>query len=125
MNRILLLLSVFAVMSCGTKSTTTEDNTKSNTVALNDLFSAKDSYSGKTIKVKGNVVKVNNGIMGKNWVHIQENPDDPNAHDLTITTQDQAEVGTTATFEGVITTNKDFGSGYSYEIIMEEAKKLP
>ncbi|MCK5191648.1 MAG: hypothetical protein KAR12_16510, partial [Methylococcales bacterium] len=45
-------------------------------------------------------------------------------YDLTITTQAKVKVGDVVVFEGVISVNKDFGSGYSYEIIMEEAQLL-
>ena len=62
--------------------------------------------------------------MGKNWIHIQDGSGDSNNFDLTITTQDQAKVGDVVTFEGTIGTKKDFGYGYLYEVIMEDAKLL-
>jgi hypothetical protein len=67
------------------------------------------------------VVKVNKQVMGKNWIHIQDGTDFNNDFDLTITTQDLAEIGDEVTFKGKISVNKDFGSGYSYEVIMEDA----
>jgi hypothetical protein len=60
--------------------------------------------------------------MGKNWVHIQDGTEYQGGFDLTITTDGQVAVGETVTFEGKIVLDKDFGYGYSYPVLMEEAK---
>jgi len=91
-------------------------------VSIADLFAKKDSYSGKTIKMKGQVVKINNEVMGKNWIHIQDGTGTSEDFDLTVTTLDKAAVGDVVTFEGPITLKKDFGFGYYYEVIMDGAK---
>ena len=91
-------------------------------IALSDLFSDPSKYAGKKIKVKGQCVKVNNQIMGRNWIHIQDGTEmDGENYDLTATTQDNVAIGSTITVEGVITLDKDFGAGYRYDVIMEEA----
>ena len=90
-------------------------------VKLSTLFSNMAKYNGKTVKVTGEVVKVNNGIMGRNWVHIREKG---NEKDLTITTNDVIQLGENVAFEGKIAHKKDFGSGYFYDLIMEEGKRL-
>ena len=91
--------------------------------SLQDLFDNRDQYGGKQVEVSGKCVKVNNQIMGRNWVHIQDGTKDgETAFDLTITTQEEVDVDNDLTFEGVITLNKDFGGGYTYEVIMEKAK---
>ncbi|HCY41088.1 MAG TPA: hypothetical protein DHV48_06995 [Prolixibacteraceae bacterium] len=86
------------------------------------LYADRDKYSGKKIKMKGQVVKVNDEVMGKNWIHIQDGTKDGENFDLTITTLDKAAVDEVVTFEGTITLKKDFGYGYFYELIMEDAK---
>jgi len=91
-------------------------------ISITDLYAKRDEYAGKTIKMKGQVVKINNEVMGKNWIHIQDGTGSEGDFDLTITTQDKAEVGDVVTFEGSITLKKDFGYGYFYEVIMEDAK---
>ena len=65
--------------------------------------------------------------MGKNWIHIQDGTGDPqkNTHDLVVTTDGMAEKGEVVTIEGVVAANKDFGSGYKYEVIIEDAKVTP
>ena len=91
-------------------------------VTIGELFTNRDSYADKTVLIKGQVTKVNRAIMNKNWVHLQDGTGDSGSFDLTVTTQEQVNVGDVVTFEGKITLNKDFGAGYSYEVIMEQAK---
>lgn len=91
-------------------------------ISIADLYSKMDSYSGKTVKIRGKIVKVNEGIMGKNWAHIQDGSKFENGFDLTVTTIESVKLGDVVSFEGVITLNKDFGAGYFYEVIMEDAK---
>lgn len=91
-------------------------------ITIGEIFANRDSYADKTVRVKGQVTKVNRAIMDKNWVHLQDGTSDSNSFDLTVTTTDNVEVGDIATFEGKITLKKDFGAGYFYEVIMEEAK---
>lgn len=91
-------------------------------ITIGELLADPDSYAGKTVLIKGQVTKVNRAIMGKNWVHLQDGTDAAGKFDLTITTQEQANVGDVVTFEGTIVLNKDFGAGYVYAVLMEEAK---
>ena len=90
-------------------------------ITIAEVFGNRDEYSGKEIEIRGVVVKVNKQIMGKNWIHIQDGTNSDGKFDLTITSQDLAEVNDEVTFKGKITLEKDFGSGYFYEVIMEEA----
>ena len=92
-------------------------------ISIGELFSNKDSYANKTVLIKGHVTKVNRGIMGSNWVHLQDGTSGSGKYDLTITTQDEVSVGDIVTFEGMIVLNKDFGSGYAYDVLMEKAKQ--
>lgn len=95
---------------------------------IGELFANRDSYADKTVKIKGKVVKFNQGILGKNWAHIQDGTEDAGKFDLTITTNDVVAVGDIVVFEGKVGLNKDFGAGYTYEVIVEEAstvKDLP
>jgi hypothetical protein len=60
--------------------------------------------------------------MGKNWVHIQDGTQSGQDYDLTITTTENVNVNDEVTFKGKITLDKDFGAGYFYDVIMEEAE---
>lgn len=90
-------------------------------VSIGYLFDNKSDYENKKIKVKGIVTKFNADIMARNWVHIQDGTGGETSFDLTITTLDVVEVGDIAIFEGVVAIDKDFGAGYKYDLIIEEA----
>jgi hypothetical protein len=82
------------------------------------------SREGEQVVVRGKVVKFLSGIMGKNWVHLRDGSGshDKGDNDITITTNDTVAVGNVVLVSGVIHLNKDFGAGYSYPVIIEEAK---
>lgn len=90
--------------------------------SISELFSKKDEFSGKQISVKGKVTKFNQNIMGKNWIHIQDGSDFEGNFDLTITCKDVVSIGQIIEVSGTIALDKDFGAGYTYDIIMEDAK---
>ena len=95
-----------------------------NSYTVAEIFSKATELNGQTIVVRGKVMKVSPRIMGRNWIHIQDGTGSPeeSTHDLVITTS--VEVGADwdiITMEGVLAANKDFGSGYSYSVIIEDA----
>lgn len=93
-------------------------------ITIAELMANKSNYAGKKVKVKGKVVKYNAGIMGKNWLHLQDGTSNGEENDITITTDISAKVGDIITAEGVIAIDKDFGAGYLYKIIIEDAHLL-
>jgi len=94
-------------------------------ITIADLYAKKDSYAGKTVKIRGEVVKFNAEIMGKNWIHLQDGTNSDGSFDITVTTSDVAKVGDVVTVEGSVTLKKDFGAGYFYEVIVENGKMVP
>lgn len=94
-----------------------------NAYTISDLYAKKAELNAKTVKVKGLVVKVSPSIMGKNWVHIQDGTGDSAAgtHDLVLTTDSIPLEGETITATGILAKDKDFGGGYSYKVILEDA----
>lgn len=95
-----------------------------NGTSLEKLFLNKESLAKKKLVIKGKVMKVNNGIMKKNWVHISDGTQFENLDRLTITTTEEVKVGDIVTFEGIVILNKDFGAGYVYDILLEEGKLI-
>ncbi len=91
-------------------------------ITLAQLFAKPSAYANQTVTIKGKVVKVNIGIMDKNWLHIQDGTKSGSDFDLTITTQDLANKEDIVTVTGKIVLDKDFGYGYSYKVLMEDAK---
>lgn len=83
----------------------------------------KAALAGKTVSVKGKVVKVNNEIMGRNFVHVQDGTGDANSNNnnLVVTSKQTASVGDQVVISGVVVVNRDFGSGYMYPLLIEEA----
>ncbi|HPL79120.1 nucleotide-binding protein [Candidatus Skiveiella danica] len=81
----------------------------------------------KPVVVAGQVVKFNPAIMGKNWVHLRDGSGDAakETNDILVTTQAQAKVGDVVTVSGVVRTNKDFGAGYTYKVLIEDATLKP
>jgi hypothetical protein len=93
-------------------------------ITIAELYANREKYAGKTVKISGEVVKYNADIMKTNWVHIQDGTNADGSFDLAITTNDVTKVGDVVTFEGTVSLKKDFGAGYYYEVIVENAKLL-
>jgi hypothetical protein len=53
---------------------------------------------------------------------VQDGTGGKGSNDLTITTAASAKVGDTVLVKGVLTTNKDFGLGYKYDVMIEDAQ---
>lgn len=88
-----------------------------------ELFANKAAYADQEVTLRGKVVKYNGGVMGTNFLHIQDGSGDPadGNHDLTVTSEQGAAVGDTVVIKGKLVLDKDFGSGYSYPVIVEDA----
>jgi len=88
-----------------------------------EIMTKSAELKGKPVLVHGKIVKYNAGIMGKNWIHLRDGSGSAadNTNDLLVTTTNQAKMGDVVTVKGVVRTDKDFGSGYSYKVVVEEA----
>ena len=89
---------------------------------VSEVFTGKGELSGKDVVIRGKVVKFSPEIMGKNWIHLQDGTGAEGTNDLTVTTSATAKVGDTVLVTGKVTTDKDFGYGYKYDVILEDAK---
>ncbi len=89
--------------------------------SIAELYQEKDQLKGKQVKLHGKVVKVNNGIMNRNFIHLQDGTGEKGTNDITITSQDTAKVGDEVTAVGTVTVDLDFGAGYTYPVIVEKA----
>lgn len=86
-----------------------------------ELYADKSSLAGKEVLVRGKVVKVTTGVMGKTWIHIRDGSGDADTNDLTVTTSTVANIGDTVLARGKLGVDRDFGFGYKYAIIVEDA----
>ena len=86
-----------------------------------ELFTNKATLVGKEVIVRGRVVKFTPNVMGTNWMHVQDGTGIPATNDLTVSTSTSAAVGNTVLVRGKLTTDKDLGFGYRYDVIVENA----
>lgn len=91
-----------------------------------EIMTGSAALKDKQVLVRGKVVKYNAGIMGKNWIHLRDGSGSvaDGSNDLLVTTAGQAKVGDVLTAKGMVRTNKDFGSGYFYKVLVEDATLL-
>ena len=101
--------------------TTSHVDASENTKTVAALNQEKSTLAGQTVSAQGKVVKVNNGIMGRNFIHIQDGTGDATSNNLIVTSKQTANVGDLVTVSGKVVLNRDFGSGYMYPLLLEEA----
>jgi len=88
-----------------------------------EIYAEKDQLAGQEIVVRGKVVKTNAGIMGKNWLHVRDGSGAEGSNNLTVTTPFVLpNVGDTVVVTGPLELDKDFGMGYQYDLIVEDAQ---
>ena len=89
------------------------------------IFERKAELAGREVTVRGKVVKSNAGILGRNWIHLRDGTSGPEGNDdLTVTspsTTTAAKVGDTVLVRGTVVLDKDFGYGYRYDLLIEDA----
>lgn len=130
-------LMVGGADKAGMMQTSAADHTKAATPASVDLkgiakaaggksvmevFAERKALNGKKVTVRGKVVKYMAGIMGKNWLHVKDGTGTSGTDDLVVTTSTAAKVGDKVLVSGVVAADKDFGSGYRYDVIVEDAE---
>ena len=88
-----------------------------------EVVSGKALLKDKTVLVRGKVVKVNSGILGKNWLHLQDGSGSATdgSNDILVTTKDVAAVGDVVNARGTVRTDVNLGSGYTYAVLIEDA----
>jgi hypothetical protein len=93
-------------------------------MSIGDVWSKRKTLIGKTITLRGKVVKFTGGVLGVNWIHIQDGTGSAkdNTNDITMTSTDTVKLGDVITATGTIILDKDLGSGYSYPVLLDKAK---
>jgi len=105
------------------KDITVEKAQGENAYTVGEIFEKGKNLNNKKVAVRGKVVKVSKMIMGKNWIHIQDGTGNPmqNTHDLVVTTMAEPALDSVVIIEGTLHADKDFGAGYKYDVIIEDA----
>jgi len=86
-----------------------------------EVHAQRKELAGKEVTVAGKVVKFTPSVMGRNWVHLQDGSGSGPDGDLTITTTAQVAVDDVVTIRGDLAVDRDFGYGYKYGVIIENA----
>jgi hypothetical protein len=88
-----------------------------------EVVGGKAALKGKPVLVRAQVVKVTLGVMGKNWVHLQDGSGSAadGSNDILVTTLDKAVVGDIVNAKGTVRTDVNLGSGYAYAVLIEDA----
>ena len=87
-------------------------------VKIAEVVKNPKKYEGKTIQISGRCVKINPGIMGRNWIHLKDGSKDD--FDMVVTSNVFVKEGDVVTMKAKVALNKDFGAGYKYDLILEE-----
>lgn len=87
------------------------------TIKISDLVKDPKKHEGHTIQISGKCVKVNPNIMDRNWIHVQDGTQDD--YDLVVTSNSYIPEGKEFTMRAVVSLNRDFGAGYTYDLILE------
>ncbi len=92
--------------------------------SIADVWARRTSLAGRTVTVNGTVVKFTSGVLGHNWLHLQDGSGQAadGTNDLTVTTDDAVKVGDVVTVTGTVVIDKDLGSGYAYKVLIEGGK---
>jgi hypothetical protein len=101
--------------------------TGANARTVAEINAKRTELKDQPVLIRGKVVKYNPEIMGKNWIHLRDGSGTAAGmtNDILVTTQDQAKVGDIVTAKGVVRADKDFGAGYAYKVLIEDATLKP
>jgi len=93
-----------------------------NAFTVVELVQQADKLNGKPVVLQAMVVKVNAGILDRTWVHLRDGSgsESDKTNDILVTSTETPKVGEIVVVRGKLVTNKDFGSGYSYKVMVEE-----
>lgn len=92
-----------------------------NARTVEEIMTKGAELKDKPVLVRGKVVKYNPEIMGKNWIHLRDGSGSDGNNDVLVTSADQAKVGDIVTAKGIVRTDRDFGAGYSYKVLVDDA----
>jgi len=94
-----------------------------NAHTIGELFAEGQKLEGGLLRVRGQVVKVTPGVLGKTYVRLRDGSGArPEERELVVTTKAEPRVGDVSTFEGTLRTQVDVGIGYKYAVLLSDAE---
>jgi len=118
--------SAGAVVAVADEKIKVKKATGPNAYTVAEIFKNKDKLKNKKVTINGKVVKVSSGIMNRNWIHLQDGSGSHQTgdNDLVVTGDAIPSVGDIVTVKGIMLKDKDFGSGYKYNVMVEKAEVI-
>ncbi len=97
---------------------------KKDTYTVEEVHMWRKNLEGKTVTLTGKVYKVSKGIMKRDWVHLGDGTGNEKklTDDLVFTAPTSSiKAGEKVKATGTVAVDKDFGYGYFYPVIIENA----
>ena len=91
---------------------------KATRLSIAELLEDPAAFEGKVVELTATCTKINEGILQRNWLHLADGTADN--RDLVVTSADATDPGSEITIRAVVRLNRDFGAGYSYDVLLEE-----
>lgn len=91
-------------------------------IKISEIVNNPKKYEGQTVQIDGICTKINVGIMDRNWIHLRDGSQDD--FDLVVTSNEMVSIGSFVTIKAIVVLNKDFGAGYTYDLILEQGKQV-
>lgn len=89
---------------------------------IDEVYGSADKLNTQVVRLRAQVMKVNRQILGKNWVTLADGTGVAPNNVLVATTQQDLQPGIVVVVEGTVRTNVDLGAGYTYPVLLEQAK---
>ena len=88
-----------------------------------EVNAQRAALKGKPVEVRGKVVKVSSGILGRNWIHLRDGSGSAadNSNDLLVTSKEKPQLGDVVLAKGVVMTDVKLGEGYAYKVLVESS----
>ena len=97
---------------------------KKESYTIEEIHIWRKNLNKQTITIKGKVFKVSHAIMKRDWVHLGDGTGNEKklTDDLVFTASSSSvKAGDTVIATGQVVVDKDFGYGYFYQVIIQDA----
>lgn len=84
-----------------------------------DILERSVQLKDQSVSLRARVIKVNQNIMGKNWITLQDGTGIKPNNKLIATSSELVSPGDLVVASGVLRNDIDIGSGYTYKVMLE------
>ncbi len=93
-----------------------------NGMTVAEIFSKRTELKEKEVVLQAKVLKVNEGILGKNWITLSDGTGAAPDNKIIATTSGMAVLGDIITVEGIVKNDVSLGSSYNYKVMIGNAE---